>query len=89
MRRCRLHTSGDRGPSGAVPNGGVGALRNGGGTVKKGLVAVSLVVAVLGLTAPAFAEEPLPGGRPPCSIMRKTPAQPGYQSLCQHPDHGW
>jgi len=57
--------------------------------VKKGLVAVSLVVAVLGLTAPAFAEEPLPGGRPPCSIMRKTPAQPGYQSLCQHPDHGW
>jgi hypothetical protein len=59
-------------------------------TVKKGLVAVAMVVSVLGLTAPAFAEEPLPGGRPPCSIVHKNARDSqAYQQLCQHPDHGW
>jgi len=60
-------------------------------TVKKGLIAVGLVVSVLGVMAPAtFAEEPLPGGRPPCSIVHKNMRETQlYKQACQHPDNGW
>lgn len=35
----------------------------------------------------AFADgEPLPGRRPPCSIIRKSPAEQGLgTALCEHP----
>ena len=40
--------------------------------MKKVVIAGILVASTLAVSAPAFADGPLPGGRPPCSIMHKT-----------------
>jgi hypothetical protein len=60
-----------------------GKLVGGGSTLKK-LIAGAVVVGVT-LIVPvgaAFADK-LPGGRPPCSIIRKSPASGAYGSLCE------
>lgn len=56
--------------------------------MKKILVAGVLIVSTVGISTAAFAEEgPLPGGRPPCSIMHKTGS--GIDGpLCTHPVPG-
>ena len=56
--------------------------------MKKLLVVGVLVVSTVGISTAAFAEEgPLPGGRPPCSIMHKTGS--GIDGpLCTHPVPG-
>ncbi|HYH48778.1 MAG TPA: hypothetical protein VEG38_04440 [Acidimicrobiia bacterium] len=43
------------------------------------IVSVTLIVPV----GAAFAADKLPGGRPPCSIIRKSPASGAYGSLCE------
>jgi hypothetical protein len=57
--------------------------------MKKALVAVGLVATTLVISAPAFADNPLPGGQPPCSIIHKTPAESSIgQAACTHPTPG-
>jgi hypothetical protein len=54
--------------------------------VKKTLIAVGLVSSVLLVSAPAIADGPLPGRRPPCSIIRKSPLESSVgQGACEHP----
>ena len=55
--------------------------------VKKVVIAGILVASTLALSAPAFADEPLPGGRPPCSILHKT-VDPIAQQACTKPNPG-
>ena len=52
-----------------------------GGPLKKTLAAACIVGVTLIVPGAAFAEK-LPGGRPPCSIIRKSPASGSYDSLC-------
>ncbi|HEV7864851.1 MAG TPA: hypothetical protein VGR20_19265 [Acidimicrobiia bacterium] len=55
--------------------------------MKKILVAGFVVTTTLAVSGvAAFAEEPLPGRRPPCSIIRKSPLEASVgTALCQHP----
>jgi len=54
--------------------------------VKKILVAASVVAVTLSVSGAAFADGPLPGRRPPCSIIRKTPLESSVgASACEHP----
>ena len=55
--------------------------------MKKVVIAGIMVVSTLALSAPAFADEPLPGGRPPCSILHKT-VDPVAQQACTKPNPG-
>ena len=51
--------------------------------MKKLLAAACVVGVTLIVPGAAFADEnKLPGGRPPCSIIRKSPASPAYDSFC-------
>lgn len=55
-------------------------------TVKKVLVAAAVVATTLMVPGAAFAEEPLPGRQPPCSIIRATPLEASVgTALCTHP----
>jgi hypothetical protein len=54
--------------------------------VKKIFVAAVLVTSTLSVSGVAFADGPLPGRRPPCSIIRKTPLESSVgASACEHP----
>jgi hypothetical protein len=50
--------------------------------LKKALAAACIVGVTLIVPSAAFADK-MPGGRPPCSIIRKSPAAPAYGSLCE------
>jgi hypothetical protein len=49
--------------------------------LKKALAAACIVGVTLIVPGAAFAEK-LPGGRPPCSIIRKSALSSAYDSLC-------
>ena len=49
--------------------------------MKKALAAACIVGVTLIIPGAAFADK-LPGGRPPCSIIRKSPASGSYDALC-------
>lgn len=54
--------------------------------MKKILTGAFVVTVTLAVPATAFAAEPLPGRRPPCSIIRKSPLEPSAgTALCTHP----
>lgn len=54
--------------------------------MKKLFVAAVLVTSTLSVSGAAFADGPLPGRRPPCSIIRKTPLESSVgASACEHP----
>jgi hypothetical protein len=54
--------------------------------VKKIFVAAFLVTSTLSVSAAAFADGPLPGRRPPCSIIRKSPLESSIgAAACEHP----
>ncbi len=55
--------------------------------MKKILAGAIVVGVTLVVPGAAFAEgEPLPGRRPPCSIIRKSPLEASVgTALCQHP----
>jgi hypothetical protein len=55
--------------------------------VKKVVIAGLLVASTLAVSMPAFADGPLPGGRPPCSILHKT-GSGADGPLCEHPVPG-
>ena len=55
--------------------------------MKKVVIAGLLVASTLGVSMPAFADGPLPGGRPPCSILHKT-GSGADGPLCEHPVPG-
>ena len=63
-------------------DGLVGKLLGGGSTLKKLLAGACIVGVTLIIPGAAFADK-LPGGRPPCSIIRKSPASGAYGSLCE------
>ena len=50
--------------------------------MKKAIAAACIVGVTLIIPGAAFADK-LPGGRPPCSIIRKSPASGAYGSLCE------
>jgi hypothetical protein len=50
--------------------------------LKKTLAAACIVGVTLIIPGAAFAEK-MPGGRPPCSIIRKSAANGAYDSLCE------
>lgn len=54
--------------------------------MKKLFIAGVLVASTLVVSTPVFAE-PLPGGRPPCSILHKT-GSGADGPLCTHPAPG-
>ena len=51
--------------------------------MKKAIAAACIVGVTLIIPGAAFAAEKLPGGRPPCSIIRKSPLSGAYGSLCE------
>ena len=51
--------------------------------MKKLVAGVSIVAVTLIVPVGAALAEKLPGGRPPCSIIRKSPASGAYDSLCE------
>ena len=50
--------------------------------LKKALAAACIVGVTLIIPGAAFAEK-MPGGRPPCSIIRKSPLSGAYDSMCE------
>jgi hypothetical protein len=57
--------------------------------VKKIFVAAFLVTSTLSVSTAAFAEGQLPGRRPPCSIIRKSPLESSVgAAACEHPASG-
>jgi hypothetical protein len=61
-------------------------LSGGKNRMKKLFIAGLLVASTLAASAPILAE-PLPGGRPPCSILHKT-GSGADGPLCTHPAPG-
>ena|GEM_PF-6469297 len=55
--------------------------------MKKLLVVGVLLVSTVGISTAAYADGPLPGGQPPCSIMHKTGSGTDGP-LCTHPVPG-
>ena len=49
--------------------------------MKKALAAVCIAGVTLIIPGAAFADK-LPAGRPPCSIIRKSPANGAYDTFC-------
>jgi hypothetical protein len=50
--------------------------------LKKLLAGACIVGVTLIIPGAAFADK-LPGGRPPCSIIRKSPLSGAYDSMCE------